>query len=339
MNSNLHFRLHANCIPVNGKKEAAIYDLGRNGYFIIPPILCDVLHSNQEQIFTDARIKSFYNHEFDEGIDKWFPFLESKGLGFFTDEPQLFPPLNLQWDSPFLFTNAILEIDKNSTWSLHDTLTKLNELGCPAVELRFLDDIDILSLMETLREFSDSRFKAFFIYLKYTDGVLPELAANLFLNFRRIVKLVLHSAPENMDNLYPQKGYESLNQAIKARSNRLDSHTREVHVKKDFGVNMELFTESIHFHPGFNRKVCIDKTGRVKNYINHPKNYGHISNVNLRYLAKNDSFRELWKITHDQIEGCRACCFRYMCVDNAPIKKEGESLFKKDINCEYLKLD
>jgi len=333
MNSNLYFRLHANCIPVNGKKEAAIYDLGRNGYFIIPPILCDVLQRNQEKIFTVAQIKSFYNQEFDEGIDKWFPFLESKGLGFFTDEPQLFPPLNLQWDSPFLFTNAILERDKNSTWSLQDTLTKLNELGCPAVELRFLDEIDILSLMDTLRGFSDSRYKAFFIYLKYTEGVFPELAANLFLNCRRIVKLVFHSASESMDNLYPQTGHESLNQAIKARSNRLDSHTREVHSKKDFVVNMELFTESIHFHPGFNRKVCIDKTGVVKNYITHPKSYGHISNVNLKYLAKNDNFCEIWKITHDRIEGCRDCCHRYMCVDNTLVIYENSDFKKINFSC------
>lgn len=334
MKSNLYFRLHANCIPVNGKKQAAIYDLGRNGYFIIPPLLCDVLQSNQEKVFTVAQIKSFYNHEFDEGINKWFPFLEGKGLGFFTDEPQLFPPLSIQWDSPFLFTNAILERDRNSTWSLQDTLTKLNELGCPAVELRFLDEIDILSLMETLRGFSDSRYKAFFIYLKYTDGVFPELAANLFLNFRRIVKLVFHSAPENMENLYPQTGHEFLNQAIKARKNRLDSHAREVHSKKDFVVNMELFTESIHFHPGFNRKICIDKAGLVKNYITHPNNYGHISNVNLKSLAKNDSFCELWKVTHDQIEGCRDCCYRYMCVDNIPVVCENNDFKKIELGCK-----
>jgi|LSQX01.3.fsa_nt_gb SPASM domain peptide maturase of grasp-with-spasm system len=339
MNSNLYFRLHANCIPVNGKKEAAIYDLGRNGYFIIPPLLCEVLQRNQDKIFTVAQIKSFYNYEFDEGIDKWFPFLESKGLGFFTDEPQLFPPLNLQWDSPFLFTNAILERDKNTTWSLHDVLAQLNEIGCPAVELRFLDEIDVSSLFETLREFNESRFTAFFVYLKYREGVFPDQAANLVLNFRRIVKLVFHSAPENMGNLYPQQGYEFLNNAIKASKKILNSYSIEVHNRNDFVVNMELFTESLHYHPGFNRKICVDKTGMVKNYISQEKSFGHIENANLQKIAKDNQICELWKITHDQIQGCRDCCHRFMCVDNAPIVFRDGMYFKENINCPYLEIE
>lgn len=337
MNKKMYFKLYANCLPVSGVNHATLCDLGSNSYCFIPIQLYELLEINKKFGFSLSELSAYYDGCCDEGIEKWFTYLESKGYGFYTQEPELFPELNLDWDSPYRLSNAIIEYDKDSVFSLENVLFQLNEIGCQAVEMWFIDDYDLDALGKVLSLFRDSRFKAFFIYLKYQDGIFPEKAANLFLNYRRILSLVFHSAPEEMNNIYPAKGHEFINNTIRATKSKLGRNMKDVISGSKLAINMDVFTESQHFHPGFNRKVAIDSRGFIKNYPSFIKSYGAIGDIGINEVLLNRDFRWIWNVKPDMIEECKQCCLRYVCVNNIEIYEHNGCFYKVN-ECD-LKLD
>lgn len=326
--NKMYFKLYANCLPVSGGTQATLCDLGRNWYHLIPIELYELLDVNKKFSFSLAELKAYYEGGSNEGIDKWFSYLVSKGYGFYTQEPELFPELQLQWDTPYTLSSAIIEYDKDSDFSLENALEELNVIGCQAVEMRFLDEYDLDALGKTLSLFRDSKFTAFYIYMKYQHGIFPEKAANLFLNFRRIMSLVFHSAPENMNNIYTANGHEFINNTIKATQCKMSKGMKDKISASNFVVNLNVFSEAQHFHPGFNRKLAIDCRGLFKNNPSFCMHYGRIGELKINDVLANSDFRWLWNLKPDLIEECNTCCFRYLCVNNIEIQEYNGRLCK-----------
>ena len=56
-------------------------------------------------------------------------FIENE-LGFYTDDPDSFPDINFAWESPYLLTNSIVELDYFTTFNFENVIdrksTRLN---------------------------------------------------------------------------------------------------------------------------------------------------------------------------------------------------------------------
>ncbi|HSN87853.1 MAG TPA: hypothetical protein VL025_13935, partial [Thermoanaerobaculia bacterium] len=129
------FRLFASCIPVQGARRSVICDLQRGTYKLIPNGLYEILTEHRGR--TVDEIKAAYDHEFDEEIDEYFQFLLDHEFGFWCDEPELFPDLDLTWDAPGRITNALIDVDAGSRHDFPALLRQLDTLGCSALEVRF----------------------------------------------------------------------------------------------------------------------------------------------------------------------------------------------------------
>src|SRR3989304_5336380 len=95
-----YFLLYANCIPVKGAKRSIICDLQLGRYKFIPNILFEILTKHRN--FPLEKIKKSYNHTFDRGIDTYLKLLTDDEWGFYTNDPDVFPKMDLKWDFPGL---------------------------------------------------------------------------------------------------------------------------------------------------------------------------------------------------------------------------------------------
>ena len=129
--SNVYLRLFASCVPVKGALRASVCDLQRGKTFFIPLSLFEIIEECKR--YSYDKIQKIYQEE-KEILDDYFNFLIENEIGFFTDEPDRFPLLNLSWDAPEFINNIIIENLECSQLSL--IITELRNLKCKYVELR-----------------------------------------------------------------------------------------------------------------------------------------------------------------------------------------------------------
>jgi len=124
----MRIKKFTNCQLVKGYNRSLIYDLQRKKLHFIPNDLYDVLEEHEGK--TIEEIKTAYQHKFDSIIDEYFDFLLKNEIVFLTDTPDWFPELNFQFDSPFEISNAIIDRNSTSSYSLFQTLDKLSSVRC-----------------------------------------------------------------------------------------------------------------------------------------------------------------------------------------------------------------
>src|SRR4051794_34507192 len=91
------FALFACCIPVQGARRSVVCDVQRQSSKFTPAGLYEILTEHRGK--TVPEIKAAYGHEYDEEIDEYFEFLLRHELGFWCDDPDLFPAIDLTWET------------------------------------------------------------------------------------------------------------------------------------------------------------------------------------------------------------------------------------------------
>jgi hypothetical protein len=129
---NKYFKLFSCCIPVKGAVRFVIIDLQRQDLFFINEGTYEIL-TQQTQKKKDE-IYNSYSFELHERLNEIFSFLVENEIGFWTDEPEKFPNLELHWEFPAKITNAIIEVIENSDFN-HE-IEELDNLGCRFLEIR-----------------------------------------------------------------------------------------------------------------------------------------------------------------------------------------------------------
>ncbi|AEI48405.1 hypothetical protein [Runella slithyformis] len=121
------FRLFACCMLTKGTQRSIICDLQRGDIYFITEALFEILTLYKNQDI--KAIKKKYKNQHDEVIDEYFDFLIRNELGFFTNEINRFPGINLEWDFAGIVSNAIIEIDDIEIDSIFKIITQLNDIG------------------------------------------------------------------------------------------------------------------------------------------------------------------------------------------------------------------
>jgi radical SAM protein with 4Fe4S-binding SPASM domain len=63
--------------------------------------------------------------------------------------------------------------------------------------------------------------------------------------------------------------------------------------------------------------------------------YGNVRDVSLHSAVARRDFREMWEINKDQIEVCKDCEFRYICIDCRAYLSRQEDRYSKPAKCGY----
>jgi SPASM domain peptide maturase of grasp-with-spasm system len=331
--SSLKFKLFADCIPVKGYIRSAIYDLNRNSYKFVPNSMLEFVNDAIGK--SPAEIKEIYGIEYREIVDEYIDFLEKNEFVSWLPEILLerFVPLDLRYDYPAYITNAILDIDSYSVYSVTSVLKQLENLGCKSVQIRSFVCKSIDYFDAILKEFITSSYLAFEIITMFSND-LNELEVNNFIqSHSRIKSIVFHTSPYN--KIINQKG-ENIMGTLAFTKQRIQS-PRDCHNNSEayFTVSISLFSESLSFHPYFNRKVSIDTCGNIKNCSAQDKVFGNIDNRQLIDVINRTDFQELWNVSRDKIVVCKDCEFRYMCNDSTTPTLVSEDVWKLKKECDY----
>lgn len=327
---DIPFVLFANCLPVKGASRSVICDVQRREYQLIPNVLWEILTSFPGE--TLREIKGHYEAEAAGIIESYFEFLVDKEYLFFTQEPELFPPMDLVWEDPALITNAILDLDKDSCWNMAGALEQLAELGCKHLQWRCFDRFPLTFFENLLSLLDKSAIQSIEIYMCYDPEVSFRDVFNLCNQFHRIAALYIHDAPEDKVAYTSHFGMGH----IFYHRQKIDSAVHcGVVSSQYFLVNLPLFTESLHFNSCLNKKIAVDRQGWIRNCPSMQRNFGHIENTRLAAALHETDFTALWHVTKDQVKVCRDCEFRYICTDCRAYLSEADQRDSKPFKCHY----
>ena len=326
--ARLTFSLFACCIPVRGARRSVICDLQRRTYRLIPNGLYEIL--SEHRGMTVEEIKAAYGNEYDTEIDGYFDFLLAHELGFFTAEPERFPPLDLEYHTPSRITNAIIDLDGASEHEFAAIFRQLDDLGCQAVELRAFAPLSLDELRDALAPTRGGRLRALDLVLAYTPEVDGPAFAELVAAERRLNSITVHSSPAARETTMGRSvSVTYILQAIDSPACCGVVHPRY------FATNVETFTEARRFNSCLHRKIAIDARGEIRNCPSLPKSYGNIRDTSLHSALAQRDFTALWAINKDQIEVCKDCEFRYICVDCRAYLTDANDLYSKPAKCGY----
>lgn len=326
MNTNL--LLYATCLPVRGLGESTICDIERGRIKRIPNLLFDILAYAQNH--TISATKAHFEHRYDAGIDEYFQLLVNEEYAFFTDNNHTFPPLDLSWDFPAKITNATIDVAAHTTHDIVPVLFELNQLGCAALQLNWSKSLSELnSILDTLRQ---SRLQ--WIEINYLDEQLdldnpPIDTYNKFLH-RHVRVQRFNCRAQAYANVETIANNNPVLQHRLAIQHSLQDADSELTHQVAFNPNIPTFAEAQKHNVAHNRKVYLNAEGYWMNHLSHTNHFGHISTHTISQLLDNPSFQIQWYLNNDQIEGCRTCPYRYVCIDTSEVVNRNGLFYKKD---------
>ncbi|HEX5726425.1 MAG TPA: grasp-with-spasm system SPASM domain peptide maturase [Longimicrobiaceae bacterium] len=323
------FRLFACCVPVRGARRSTLCDLQRQRYDLVPNGLIDVLERYGDH--TLEEIKADFPANLHATLDEYFGFLVKQEYGFWCDDPDAFPPLDLTWERPELVTNAVIDVDARSRHDWPSLLAQLDALGCQALQVRFFRPAPLEELDAVLGQMARGRLRSVELLLPHDPAWGERTLEELCLRHQRVMGIVVHSAPETH-----VERVGGLDTVIFHRTEVVDSHAHCGLVGPEWFVpSLEGFAEARAFNSCLNRKLSVDAAGEIRNCPSLRRSFGNAAQVPLRAAVEDPAFRALWGITKDQVETCRDCEFRYLCTDCRAFVRDPADPLSKPAKCSY----
>ncbi|MEO5775454.1 MAG: grasp-with-spasm system SPASM domain peptide maturase [Flavobacterium sp.] len=327
---NKKIKLFASCIPVKGAKRSIICDLQRHAYTFVPNDLFDVI-TTCDGLNIEA-IKKKYHNKYDDIIEEYYQFLFKNEFTFSTENPELFPKMDMLWFEPFEITNSIIDIDIK--FEKEKILSQLENLKCKFVEFRFYRGNYMQHIKKILVFLEEKKS-----IINSVGFVIPssiEFGFNdlefLINNNPRIFYFIVTGSDENkLIELEIKKGSYIAYTKDKIKN----SLHCGIITNKSFVVNTKLLTESTGYNTCLNRKISIDINGNIKNCPSMSESFGNIKDNTLEEALNHPNFKKYWNINKDQIEVCKDCEFRYICTDCRAYIEDPKNQFSKPLKCGY----
>lgn len=326
------FKLFANCIPVQGARRCLLCDLQIGRMKLIPKDMYDILTKFKDR--SVEHIKSAYQHDYDREIESYFTFLEEGEWGFWCENPEEFPDLDLRFEAPELITNAIIDVDRQSNHDFLDLIGQLEDLGCKYLQIRCYDFFPMNKVEAILEATDRSRLRGIELMLPYHPQLDEQTLTGCCRRYPRIWRLVVHGAPSSrVIHTSPRSKYMGV---LVYHPEVIDSHEHcGVIDKMYFNANLTAFTEALHYNSCLNQKISVDTKGSIKNCPSTKKSFGNTAETSLREALLKEEFKVPWTITKDQVAICRDCEFRYVCSDCRAFLQEEDNLYSKPAKCDY----
>ncbi|MCL1943414.1 MAG: grasp-with-spasm system SPASM domain peptide maturase [Candidatus Azobacteroides sp.] len=329
-----YFNLYACCIPVKGAKRSIICDLQRDKFDFIPNALYKLLFNFAQNRKSIAEIKIFFKNKNDAIIDEYFDFLIEKEYGFFSEQFLNLPRIEVdKYNEPKEITNSIIDFDKNSihfqTDIFQNIINQLSDLWCEAVELRFYDFISVKRLAEKLNCFEGSTVRDVEVLMEYNSNFGLEKIIEIRLQNSRLRKITFYNSVYN-------KILEHEEITIIYTKDYINSEQCCGIISPWYFVSKtETFCEFKNYNSCLNRKISINKEGNITNCPSMPESYGNIIGTTLKTALESTDFKAVWKIKKDDIDVCRFCEFRYICIDCRAYITDSKNPYSKPLKCKY----
>ncbi|MEL6625944.1 MAG: grasp-with-spasm system SPASM domain peptide maturase [Bacteroidota bacterium] len=311
------FMLHANCQLVEGAQQAVIYDLQRGTYFFIPLSLAHFLKEAKAQPLEG--LFEQYGEENRSIIEEYIEYLVEHDLAFICnfDEQALFPSTSLKWSRPAACTRAIIDLTTLDLTALRDRLDYFPSTYPIGLEIRLLAHMG----KDTCQQLASIIFEEYPHFspldmMAYTEDLTLLPLTRAWSRDEPRIRYLLLVTPEVQDlSIFQQTPSFSLQKGDLESFRKYAIEIGGRASLASFTVNVHLYTEAQHFHPYFNGQICIDTEGLVKAAPHASESAGHFRETSFQSAVNHPAIQSLWYIKKDDIEICKDCEFRYMCLD------------------------
>jgi SPASM domain peptide maturase of grasp-with-spasm system len=328
-----YFKLYSNCIIVKGAKNVIVCDIQLNRYLNLHSFISEIFTTHANLSIFDLEQK-FGKDQMDE-VTNYFIFLDKSGYGFFTDHPAQFPPLGLNYETPTLISNSILDYNNEKKYNLKDTILKLDKLGCVAIQIRIFDRIHINALSDYLDVIALTSINSVEVLVKNIVFQNSDEINLLLVKHTRLRKLYLFNQ-QCIETIRVSNSQSDFGFILSSTSDLISSDYCGNISPSMFHVNIDSFSEATTFNSCLNKKISIDIHGNIKNCPSMKVGYGKIDNVkDLDEIVNDNTFKESWLINKDKVKVCRDCEFRYICTDCRAFLKDQTDLYSKPLKCGY----
>jgi SPASM domain peptide maturase of grasp-with-spasm system len=302
---------------VLGYSRSVIYDIQRNDFWITSIQIGELL---LKKYFSYSEMKEIV------GIEMIDILIENEII--FTcelEDIELFPKLLTEYNNPSQITNCILDINQKSTYNIESIVNQLNNFGLIKLQLRIFKDIDNYELCNLLDKFNNSCISSIEIILKKFSFDIDFLIQQ----YNRITSIILYNSENNK--------IININDCMVMFTNENLSSVNQCGVieKEYFICSSELYFESINYNSCLNRKLSIDFNGNIKNCPASSHSFGNVNDTNIRDIISSLDFKKIWNIKKDQIDICKICEFRYMCIDCRVFIKDVQNIYSQPDKCKY----
>jgi SPASM domain peptide maturase of grasp-with-spasm system len=321
-NRERYFSVFASCLPVRGANRSVIMDIQRGSYIYIPNSLHDFLPHFKERKLSDL-LNEFKDDA--ETIENYVEYLLSYEVGFFTDNPEHFPAIDMEFNHPMEILDAIIELSHENIDYLETVFKELSLLGCQNLELRSFDALSLIQLGYVITLSKNTRLRNIAIITKYNYEISKTDWTKLITDNEVISHLIIHSSARDKET--EVKGFQYVERQIN------NSNSCGCNINSFSTINLMFTTESMHFNNCLHRKVSIDLQGNIVNCLNLKSDIqGNIKTHTLSEIIRRHEFQKLWGINKDRINTCRDCEYRYMCSD---CRAHINDVYDKPKHCNY----
>jgi SPASM domain peptide maturase of grasp-with-spasm system len=313
-----YFKLYSCCIPVMGKTGAVIIDLQKVSYTTIPQFLCELLQDYEnENLDTLAELYE----DRDNSIRQYLDHLCDKHLGFFTDEPERYPKMSLNWDTPEIVKLAVIEIEDYSRFNYKEILQQLDQLLCKNMEIWFTGSYTRANIEDLLSATHGTVLRSLALILPYNTGVTIKGYEELTALHTKIGQIYLYAAPEIIKS--PDTRVYAITDDIDDLKKMLTNIPRDQYI-----IFLEFFTENRKYNAYYNKKICIDTNGYVKNCLTHRRDFGNIAEKRLEQIVEDPAFRELWHACNERVLDIKDSEFRDIWLNTYDLEKVDDNYYR-----------
>lgn len=319
---------------VKGVKRAVIINIARDTFDIIPLELTNILQMAQGRSLT--ALFSEFDEQDRDTLNSYIHLVISGAYGILSDvNDHLISnkhEMYTTWDSPFRFTNAIIDYHQNLDRYFRVSITQLAASACNTLQVRFFSETQF-SIIEDLVNYIhlSQAFEGLSIIVDYNLFNRTEQEIESFvLKYPVVNEIILYSAPSG-------KYLENKKCRFKMLfiQDKLQVKSCGAILPLYFSTNIESYTESINHNSCLNRKIAIDEEGYIKNCPSMKESFGNIKDTALEEAVNKLDFKRYWNIKKDEITKCKDCEFRHLCTDCRAYLEDPDDIYSAPLKCGY----
>lgn len=316
---NKYLYIFPNCVVTKGYTRSTIVDLQFFNFKYIPNSLAEIISKYNSK--TIASIYKNFPLEDHSTLDEYIDFLLDSKYAFISSEIIKFIPLNKMILNQEYFSNAIIEIGKNSTRELISTiLMKLESLGIWYLKVIIYEEDNLPYFIKALYDKS----------LTHVELILTKRCFDKFysiLKDPRISCISIYNSDYTKSELYNNI---KLNYKIESLD-ELPILCAQIKFSK-FNFNINSYLDSLSGNSCLWGKICITDNGNVKRCIFSSISFGNIADSS---FLKNEQFIQLGRINKNSIKKCQDCEYRMLCTDCRTYTTDNNTLFSPPKFCKY----
>jgi SPASM domain peptide maturase of grasp-with-spasm system len=287
-------KLYPNVIPVKGYNRSLLVDLQKAKSHLVPNDLIDYLEQDVS------------------AVEEYENFIVENELGIIVDREigACLTTLPTDYYPTSKITNAILELDENSSWSIPSVLNQLDELGAQFLEVRFLDFYSVIKNLRILQVYSnETTIESIQILVPFHKDLRAFLDSALKEHFFRLSTILVYNASEGFE--LDVNFYQLLFTRQKSVS---EEHCGNISMDY-FRLNAQSYVRSRNYNSCLAHKISVDKHGLIGNCPSMNATFGHVDNTSFSEVLQAGEFQKKWTLTKDKISICSVCEFRTICTD------------------------